>query len=108
MLHPTDHKLSGFSGLLQPSSHGGFKLVSPGHSYLLKVPKNMEPCLHKHLWEKFEVLGHPIGDHIIEVKRAKMREEEIDDDLKDVDSFQDVDLYQHQIHQGFYIESRGY
>lgn len=107
MLHPTDHQLLGVSGLLQPSSHGGFKLVSPGHSYSLKVPKEMEACLHRHLWEKFEVLGLPAGDHIIEVKRCKQCEEDLEA-VDDVDSFQDLDLYQHQIHQGFYLESRGY
>jgi len=107
MLHPTDHSLCGISGLLQPSAHGGFKLVSPGHSYLLKVPKEMRPCLQKHLWEKFEVLGLPIGDHIIAVKRCKQCEEELEE-VDDVDSLRDLDLYQHQIHQGFYIESRGY
>lgn len=105
-----DHKNSDFYGMLHPASSdekhlGCYKLVTDNRTYYLQAPEALIPYLKRHVWESFCVHGELVGSNKILVKRAQMQDVE-SSEPSEVDQLQDVELYNHQIHQGQTIESR--
>ena len=96
-------------GVLLPSnsdnvSSGDFSLSVGSQIYSLQVPQSLRSYLRKHLWETFEVWAIPARDRSLKVKKVKIREDMADESM-DFDRQEDVQLYQHLIHQGLTLGS---
>lgn len=104
-LHPATRMVGVLlpAGSEEPSAdHFGFSVGS--QIYQLQVPQSLKAYLRKHLWETFEIWAIPLRHRTLQLKKVKIREDMAEDSL-DLDRQEDVQLYEHLIHQGLTLGS---
>lgn len=92
-------------GILQPCmgaelNLSAFKLVSNQQSWFLHAPQSLSYFLERHMWESFLVIGELRKHHIIDVRKARIQEQESDngDGFENFDNQEDLTVYENQIY----------